>query len=218
MSLETILKLGLNLFEFLAAFTGIFLWKKWESTEWKWFSIFLVFILLTEITGKLLILTGYKIYNPFLYRYLNIPVYIIFYLWILGFPFKNKGNASYINILFIIGYIIIFFVEELFSGYFKNFGTISWQFGSLGILILSIRYYITILKTDEILAYKTNMYFWVSIGLIFYLITTLPFNALRNILIKDYRYFATIYWYFTFLFNYIMYSFFILGFIWGKAK
>ncbi len=219
MTLEFVLKTTLNVFELTAACTGFILWKKWKHTHWKWFSIFLAFIFITEILAKIFYNTnGLKQFNPFVYRYINIPVFILFYLWILSIPIKIKAK-NILQVIFISGYILLFLCEEfIFKKFFRNFGSISYQFGALGILCMSLIYYINIINTNDILTYKFNIHFWVSVGLIIYMITTLPFNAMRNTLFKEHYSIAMAYWYFTFLFNYMMYSFFIIGFIWGKAK
>jgi len=219
MSIESILKWSLNTIELAAACTGLILWKKWKGTPWKWLAVFLLFIFLTEILGKYF---HYNIplrrYNPFLYRYFNIPVTILFYLWLLEKGFRTRKSRSWM-LIFISLYCAAWIVEEfMLPPVYKKFGTLSYQVGSIGILIFAIFYFIQLANSEKVLRFKQDLLFWVSMGLIVYHIVTLPFNALRTSLYTSYPDFFTYYWYITFLFNFFMYGCIISGFIWGKAK
>lgn len=218
MTLAEILKWTLNAFEFAAACTGLYYWNKWKNTYWKWFTIFLIFIFLTELVGKYL---AHNVpgTNAKWYRYVNIPVYFLFLLWILGKPFEAKKIFT-ISRFFMVGYIILFLIEEYMYGSTKiKYSVYSYQFGSVGILILSVQYFLLLTKNDNILYFKTDRHFWVSAGLILYMVIMLPFRSLYNLLdSNNYHSIAMSYWYISFLFNYTMYSFFTLGTIWGKAK
>ncbi len=218
MSIEHLLKWVLNVFELTAACTGFYYWNKWKHTYWKWFTIFLFFIFLTEMVGKYLA-TYVPGTNVRWYRYVNIPVYFLFLLWLLGKPFQTKRMLS-ISQFFMIGYIALFLAEELLlSGSNVKYSILSYQFGSVAILVLSIKYFIRLVQKDSILFFKSDIHFWVSSGLIIYMIIMLPFRSLYNILdTHNYHSIATGYWYLSFLFNYNMYTFFTLGLIWGKAK
>ncbi len=218
MSLGEVLKWVLNALELTAACTGLYYWNKWKSTYWKWFTIFLFFIFVTELVGKYL---AHNIpgYNAKWYRYLNIPVYFLFLLWLLGKPFDSKKIFT-VSRFFMVGYILLFLIEEYMYGSTKiKYSVYSYQFGSVGILILSVQYFIFLTRKDNILFFKTDIHFWLSAGLILYMVIMLPFRSMYNLLdSKNYHSIAMGYWYISFLFNYTMYTFFTLGFIWGKAK
>ena len=218
MSLNQFLRWVLNAFELGAACTGVYYWNKWKGTYWKWFTVFLFFIFITEIIGKFSSVFGY-VFNAGLYRYINMPVYFIFQLWLLGklFESNKKLSASW---LFIIAYTLLFLAEEfLLSKAFNKTWGLSSQVASLGILVLSMQYFIKLLKSDGILLFKNDIQFWVSTGLMGYVIIMLPFRTLYAVIdVNVHQNLILTYWNITFVFNYIMYTFFALGFIWGKPK
>lgn len=210
-------KLLLDALELTAAITGLYNWKNLQNTVWRWFAIFLVFNFLSEMVGKYLYNTiALKHYNSLWYRYINIPVTFLFYQWLLKEPLKNY---KLIPNFFMLLYVIVFLLEEFFlSSQYRKFGTLSYQAGTLAILVLSVIFFVNLMKSDAILEFKTNIRFWVSAGLLLYFIVTMPFNAMRNLIFKQYYSLGIAYWYVTMFFNCTMYTFFTLGFIWGKPK
>lgn len=210
-------KLLLDALELTAATSGLYHWKKWGNTVWRWFTVFLVFNFLSEMVGKYLYHTiALKQYNSLWYRYVNIPATFLFYQWLLKEPLKKH---NWVPLFFMVFYVTVFIAEEFFlPPQYRKFGTLSYQTGTLAILVLTVLFFVNLMRSEAILEFKTNIRFWVSAGLLFYFIVTMPFNAMRNLIFKQYFSLGMAYWYVTMLFNCTMYTFFSLGFLWAKPK
>lgn len=214
-----ITRIVLNTFELTAAVAGFLNWHKIKKTYWRWLPYLLAFIFITEIAAKLMRLEGtYKTTIPLLYKYLNIPVMIISLIWLMGKEFV-KSKVYYLPFVFICVYLLAFISEELFfTETFSRFGTLSYQIGSVAMLILALFSFSQLMNNKNILHFKSNMHFWVALGVVLYLITTLPFMAFRNSLFK-YNYSLGIQlWYITMVFNVIMYCCFAAGFVLFRAN
>lgn len=214
-----IIRVLLNVFELAAAVAGSFYWYKIKHTHWQWLVLLLWFIFITEISAKIILIEkSHPEYNQLLYKYINIPVMFAGFIYVLlrdSYKEKYKKPAG-----IILGiYIVVFLVEELlFKNTFKVFGTLSYQFGCLVVLVLAKKRFLQFTSSREILFFRNRLSFWVPLGIIVYLVTTLPFMAFRNSLFA-YNYSTGLQlWYITIFFNALMYSSFIAGFVLYKPE
>lgn len=209
-----IIRLLLNAFELAAAVAGLVCWRKVKGTHWQWLVILLWVIFITEITAKIILIKGsHPEYNQFLYKYINIPVMFAGFIYLLLKDlYKEKFRRPAGIILGV--YVAAFLTEELlFKNTFRVFGTLSYQLGCLAVLTLAVIRFLQFTNSREILFFRNRLSFWVPLGIIVYLVTTLPFMAFRNSLFA-YNYQTGLQlWYVTIFFNVLMYSSFIAGFI-----
>jgi hypothetical protein len=209
----------LNVFELAAVIAGFIYWQKIKNSYWQWFPFLLLFIFITEIIAKTMWWQGsYRTSIPLLYKYINIPVMIVVFIWLMGKEHtKHKKNNS--STILIGLYVISFIVEELFfKKVFANFSSLSYQIGCVAILILAIISFLKLTNSNAIIYFKSNLHFWVSLGLILYLITTLPFMAFRNSLFEYNYNLGLQLWYVSMFFNVMMYTCFIVGFVLYKPE
>lgn len=213
------LQLLLKILEAIAALTGFIYWKKIKQSYWKWFPIYLLFIVIAEFLGHYLNSHELRTYNKNLYHYLVIPLEYCFLYWLF-----YKEHHSLKKLLLSFGsYGLIWIVDTILilkNAYGTQFpaGSLSMSVGNLILLILVINFFIKFLNTDRILQFKTDMMFWVCLGILIFYLGTFPYFGLRNILFLKYK---ALFWNYTYLFfilNYIMYLLFAISFIWGKPN
>jgi hypothetical protein len=218
MNIGDILKLLLNGFELAAAVAGFYYMNKWRKTCWQWFAYFLLFTLLTELLAKYMYFQpALKPNNYMVYRYANIPVTVLFFLWVLQQAFISTLLRKLVGLAAMI-YIAVWLMEQWWFTTFVKSSSLSMGIGFLEILFFAIVWLIKLVRSQQVLHFKKNMYFWFTAGLLIFYIVTLPFQVFRVELYRNNPDILMAYWYFTFIFNYIMYSFFILGFKWAEPK
>src|SRR5690606_32741530 len=81
--------------------------------------------------------------------------------------------------------------------------------GVLCTLISTFLYMQIVLKSDEILTFHTTLPFWITVGLLFFNLVTIPIF----IFAQQLQFSEKVYVYILTLSNYIMYGSFIIGFI-----
>ena len=217
MDLIKISRLFLTLFELLACITGFIYWYKIKNSLWKWFPIYLSAISVIELVGNFFALVkSLGKYNPPLYQYFAVPLQFIFFCWL----FYKNFSALWRKIVSILCAIlfITFWVIEILSTQKAAYWFISLAYdaGVIILLVLILVFIVQLISGDEILNFKTNIMFWVAMGLFAGYICTIPYYIWRNYLIvyektrPDLLY--TAFYGFMFL-NYLMYSLFCVGFI-----
>lgn len=213
------MKWGLNFFELLSCIIGFYFWYKIRGSFWKWFPIYLAIILVTEFTGKYIMLVlKDQVLNGELYRYFGIPVQFLFFFWLFYQYFSADKERKWP----VIGAVIyglswlteIFFLQGV-RGWFMSF---SYTMGNIVLLVLIILFFIKFINSQEILNYKQSMMFWVSLGLLSFYLGTFPFYALRNTLAVSYPDIFYAYLKINYVLDYLMYVFFTIAFICGRPK
>lgn len=219
MSIIELFKLILNLFEATACFAAFFYWNKVKKSHWKYFPFYLLLIFVAEIAGKYLNFAGHNILKVQLYNYFVIPLEILFFTWLF---YKEFHQLRFRQLSLLMGfiYIVTWLTEMFIISKNNNWWVQSFSY-TLGILVLIVQLltYLYILATrDDILFIKTNMMFWVCLGLFVFYFCTLPFFGMGNYLFDHFRNIYLGYAYAIYILNYIMYTLFIIAFIWGKPR
>ena len=211
--------LALNFCELAACFAGFYYWQKIKNSYWKWFPVYLAVIVVIEVLGKLLRLYfGPASWNTHLYIYFGIPIQFLFFFWL----FSKQADAKKKRVMFIIPalvYIGAWVIERIFLAETRLwFTSFSYTIGNLLLVVLLINYLLKFINSDDILNYKQNMMFWVSVGLAVFYLGTFPFYALRNTLYYNYNGIFVVYQSIQLILDCLMYLIFALAFIWGKPK
>ena len=209
----------LNGFEAAAFITGFVYWNKLRGTYWKYFPVYLLGIFICEMIGKYMKLHGLKEYNMLFCNYFVINLEFLFFYWLFYRSYaqlKNKRIAIASISLYIIGLLADISYIHKFEYWFASF---TYTLGVALMLILIALYFIQLaMSEDAILQIKTNILFWICIGLLFFYIGTFPFYGIRNTLWLNYKSVAKTYSYFAFALNYFMYFMFSFSIICGKPK
>lgn len=195
-------------FQIITAVAGSLCYYKYKDTYLKYFLFLLWYIVFNDIFAKL-----YRI-NVSNYDFLfnNSSQIISFSLYFLLFKsaVKSSKNKKIITTLSIIYYcflMICLFNENFFTEYFSN----TFIVGGTLIIISILIYLFEILQTDKIIQVNKMLIFWISLGLLFFLLPNIPFNVIRNYY-KDsltIPYIYTVYFLLLFIYNVIL----ITGFI-----
>ena len=212
---------GLNFVELLACVTGFIYWKKIKDTYWKWFPVYLVVVIMVEMTGRILTSVFHnQPLNIAVYRYFGIPMQFLFFFWLFYCYFSNlnKKDRRWPPIGAAI-YIAAWFIEWLFLEDVKTwFMSFSYTIGNIMLLVLVILFFIRFINSEAILKYRQSMMFWVCLGLLVFYLGAFPYYALRNTLLHNYRPIFNIYSYVSLGLDYLMYIFFTIAFICGRPK
>lgn len=214
-------RLVLNFFEIFACVIGFVYWNKLKTSYWKWFAIYLTIIALVELLGLFFRSVKLTIYNVLLYQYFGIPLQFLFFYWLFYKYFSVRWQKN-IAILSSITFIICWLIQIL-----SNQKTVYWfislssDIGTIFLLILILIFIFHLILTDEILNFKTNIMFWVVMGLFSGYVFTVPYYIWRDYLLHFYKtnpeLINTAFYGFLFL-NYLMYFFFSVGFVkWKQA-
>jgi hypothetical protein len=200
----------LNAFELLACIVGFVCWIKIKDTYWRWFPVYLALIVLVEITAEYFLhVKKNLVLNNGIYQYFGLPLEFLFLYW-LFYRWPLIAAAIYLACWL----LDIFYLGQL-SLYFES---ISYIIGTIMLTVLLLIFFINFSKSDAILKYQSSMMFWVCIGLMIFYVGTLPFYGLRTTLYHLDKHFFYAYWYIQFVLNYLMYTLFVVAFIWGKPN
>ncbi len=204
------LRLGL---EILSALIGLIYLPKLGKSYWKWFSVYLLFIVLQEIIwlGKRSFL---GILDRDYFAYIGIPIQYIFFYWL--YAIKSLKNVS----LFVLCCMIYLsnlpfrlFLEADDLMYSINVGI-----GTILLFILVILEFLKQIKNENILKFWSNKMFYINIGVILFYVGTLPFQVFFDYFRKNHEVILDGYYIYFLVANCLMYLLFTLSFIWGVQK
>ncbi|MCD6011512.1 MAG: hypothetical protein K0Q79_1374 [Flavipsychrobacter sp.] len=208
----------LTCLEVIAFITSIFYWKKIKKTHWKWFSFYLLFIVISECIGWVLSEKNAQTANIEFYNILVIPVEYIFFIWLFHITFK-KTNLKWLPIacfgIYLSSWLIDIFTH---SGAKPVFYSSSFTVGNLILLVLVLGFFIQLATSNAILTFRRNMLFWVSLGILLYYLGAFPYYGLRNVLAREFQEVYMTYTYIVYVLDCFMYVMFTISFIWGKPN
>jgi hypothetical protein len=202
--------------ELAAAVAGFMYWGKLKNSHFKWFPVYLAIISACEFTGYMLIQKGIA-GNKQLYTLFVIPLEFLFLHWFYYRELNRQGKRIAIScsILFVFSLAAeVFLLKESKNFFFS----LSYSIGNITLLVLSITYFVDLMKSVRIVTFYKELFFWVNVGVILFYLGTFPYYGLFNLLVKEqYNVFISLTWAMVIL-NNLMYLLFVTGFIWGKPK
>lgn len=143
------------------------------------------------------------------WNFVNSYFYLFFFLGII----KNSYKRNLIKILILV-YTLISILDIVF---FTDFLTKSLNnniiIASFILVITIVIYYSELLQNDIILNLKYSIFFWISIGVLFFNIGFIPV-----IVFAEYISYSGVFRYITIALNIIMNLCFIIGFIVSKKQ
>lgn len=222
-------QLIINLFELVAFIFSINFYKNQPTKPLKFLMIFLgltffvdIFGFYPQLIGRLSFLDFIKgtIYenNYWLYNFYLI-ISFLFYTLFFKWNIKNKKTSRYIAISAVIYLIASIFIIIKYGFLYTSFSPFSSIAGTILVLISVFSYYLEILKTEEIFQLKKSLTFYISIGTILFHLCLTPVIIYSAYFLEDKNpKFVSMYTYLVHIGNYILYSSFILGFVFCKKK
>lgn len=175
-------------------------------------------MVLLEHIGKYLS-KGFTVPNIWWFN-IGINIEILFYLFVFYQYNISKSIRKFIlyggvvyELFFLINYIF-------FSESWNTLQSIPFGFGSFLVILAVFAFLIELFRSDQVLHVQKLLIFWVSIGLLFYLLVSMPLDIVRSNIIYKISYTKT--WSIVFSIQYVanilMYLSFIYGFIWSSMK
>jgi hypothetical protein len=205
------LKFGIKIMEGLACITGLLCWAKLYPRFWKAFPIYLFIITCCEFAGWYMNTHGIK-GSKIMYSYFVVPLEFLFMYFLY---YKNLPKQFLKTVFaFSLIYLLSWGGELIFVQHTKWIWlSMSYTVGNIIMLILGIIYFLQLLKSEKLLSYKKQIFYWVNLGLMLFYVGTFPFYATLGILYKEApKLYEILYWMSVTL-NYFLYSFFIIGFL-----
>ncbi len=202
----------------MAWLTGIVYLKKTKNTHWVFFVLYLTFIVAAEMLGIYLRNTQQVYHSIHLFNYCVIPVEFLFNFWLFYVSFR-ASKAQKLPVLLTVLYLaswlcdIFYFSKQRF--FFYSF---SYTIGNLLLLILILRFFNQLVTSNAIITFRSNMQFWVSLGLLIFYLGSFPFYGLLNTMGYYYPHLTNAYYRIVFGLNCLMYLMFTISFIWGKPN
>jgi len=197
--------------EGVAAITSILYYRKIRDSHYLLFSIYLVFIFISELSNRF----GYLPFNKvFYYNNIVIPIEFITFYWL--YAWKSLQNRT-LFIIFALLYLLSFLPNELYFNKNKVIYSFNYTFGSFLLMFLVIMEYYKQINSDNILNFSKNRMFYINLGVTLFYIGTLPFWAFYFPLLEHREYYDMYRNYFW-LSGVIMYFLFAASFIWGKQN
>lgn len=203
--------------EGLAALTGFLCWKKLFPKYWRAFPFYLLLITCFEFTGWYMNSHGYKPQAKMMYSYFVIPLEFLF----MYFLYSKCLNKIFHKILFIffISFVLSFFTEYLILRGMKwDWMSLTYMTGSITILILSVLYVLQLIAIDKVIHFRHDLFFWVNLGIMLFYVGTFPYYVTANYLYKINVNMAWVLSWMVVILNYIMYTFFIIGFLCSRKQ
>lgn len=185
---------------------AIWYWPKYKYSTQRYFLLFVIFIVITEILGNFFEeMTGLKdfcIYNIF--SLVSLSFYHYWFYQIL----RHKKICLAVSAIFVLSAIASMLTESFFNGL--------WTYilcgGNVSLIVLSLLFYSDLLKSNDSITYYTAPTFWFTTGIFIFNIGFVPVAFFQDLISQErleYRLVLT-------ALNLIQYGSFGLGFINSK--
>jgi hypothetical protein len=205
-------------FELLAGLTGIVCYYKKRQSIWFTFAVFLICLFGFETLAHYFGTHNMYNYNSNMFKWIVIPLLFGIYHFIF-YSINNGSIKKYAAFTYFLFLLLVIF-ENIFLKNVHHFQiSLSISVGCISLLYFSLHYFFNLVKSDDLLHFKTSMAFWFCSGLLLFYLGSFPFLTFFNSLAisKDKTVYTIYRWIFIFL-NYIMYLLFTIGFICSKPK
>lgn len=192
----------------------MFFGKKSSGQNIMYFIFFLFCMFIFDTLGIFLAKYGYN--NAF-YNLLSLLEFNLLFLFYRSVS-KNTLTKRYINIATIL-YVIVYFFSSIYFGidiFSSKFNTVAPVIGSILIGVVLMLYLRELLLSERVVNYKTNIFFWITTGLLLYYIGTIPLTAMLSFFKKGSA-FASLFK-IQFVLTIIMHSCFLFGLLWSLKK
>lgn len=189
--------------------------KRFGAPPMKYIPYYLVYISLVEIGAYIIMYSPIR-YNIWWYNImLNGEVFFYFYLYYNLIQNKTVKRVLLVLLVFyIIYYLVNYFILTNDWNINQSF---PFSFGSIIIIFSIFWYLIELFQSDKVLEIHKLLIFWISIGLLFYFIVSIPsllssyyFGKKEYINNPTTKFFQIG----QFISNIIMYSFYLYGILW----
>lgn len=208
----------IKFFELGAAIIGFLYYRKLNGSFWKYLPVFLLVLFCLECYGQFL--GEHKNYNANinLFKLVVVPLLFSFYSFIFyNILLKKRVLLICVGlVLFLLSLIFEYTILKIFHPFYAS---LSMGIVNVFFLIYCILYYVELINSEELITFYRLLSFWFCTGILVFYLGCLPYFGLYNLLAT--KFYKSLFLPYTWIFvglNYIMYTFFIVGFIWSKKK
>jgi|SRR6478672_2373787 len=199
----------------LATIVGLIYYRKLPNKKAKLLWVLILLSFLAEFVGRNFFdwfgLKNYIVFN--LYDLITFSGYII----ILGLLLKKTVNKRIANGLLLLvnsSFIInMVYFQDIFNGMLTTFFTVACT----SVFLLSSLYFVEMFSSNKASHYKKSIYFWHIVGILIFYIPFLPYLIASKMFLFNEELMPT-FSVAIFGLNVLMYSSFIIGFIWSQKK
>jgi len=196
----------------LTTIFALFYYKKFKNTIYKFFVIYLIYALFTDLLGFLIgnvyKMESFPIYNT--YTIITFLFYFSFYKKL----FKKERNVKIMTWFLILYVLFTVFDIIILKSHFLSFTPNNLVFGAILLIITQILFLMEIINDEKIVFnIKKSFIFWISIGVLLFYIGIIPIMVSA-----DFLQFNGIFDTILLVINAIMYGCFIAGFILSDKK
>ncbi|MBX2953420.1 MAG: hypothetical protein KF870_13005 [Leadbetterella sp.] len=199
---------------------GLLTTRKQPKTYWTTFPWFIIVVGILDGSGLLInryLLGKYPQLSFFYYQLFVIPFQVIYYFWLINKGIVNSNRFYYTGtVVFILSVIVECFTLIDLEGYYFN--SFSYMVANLLMLAHILRYFYQLSKNDRILFFYRERMFWVTLGLLVFWLGALPLFGIFNYMVVNYPKVFTIYFNVILIFNFIMYTCFLISFVWAVRE
>lgn len=215
-----------NVFEIIAAVSGIYYLKKSNPTKWeRYFVYYLWALTINEIIGlytSIAYFSEYKYFSfvegtPFSANYWLYNITTLIYFCFLILYFRSLITIGFWRKLlkialypFVLIAVLDFIINET---YFNENSKFVFFTGVLLLVISILVYYFELLKTDKIFSLKYNLSFYFSTGLLLFYVSIAPLLILSNYYVSANEEFVEIRKLIIIYGNIFLYSLISIGFL-----
>lgn len=199
--------------QFITVIVALFCLPKLKNSHWKWFVFYICIVFIVEALSRWG-LKNHSSYRVYLYDFFGIPIQFLFFYWLYANKSLRNKRLFWIccgiYILSFLPYFMIFTkVNIVYS--------LSYTVGNILLMLLVFLEIFKQIKSEKILEFRTNMMFYINIGIMFFYIGTLPFFSFYGLIYKNHALWVNYYAFFM-VANHVMYLLFIAALIWGKPN
>lgn len=205
----------LNAFELGVFLIGVYFFKNLQKEYLKIFVVLLGFIFFSEMIGKYLKHIDAHSMNVIWYGFISLPIQFMTFFWL----YSKRNSSRILFILPTVFYLSSLLIEVIIlNGKEYMFSNLTYTVGNLLLLILIVNYLYRLLRSNDILYFKKDPFFWISLGQLIFYLPTIPFYFFMQYLYDSNINFYINYYYFATCLNCIMYVCYAISFVWKKAN
>lgn len=195
---------------------AIYKFPLYKETALRFIPLILLFTILTEFFGGYLkVVYGHLFSNVILFNVYYL-IYFSFFFYLFMRMIEERRFKRYIKICIVVFWI--FYLSDLvFTDIFEESFSRSYIAGAGGLIFCIILYYISILQSSLVLIIKNDLLFWISVGLFLFYIGYIPIKIIKS-WYYQYDNFFQLLLIIQFFLIIVMYSFFLIGFLWMKKR
>ncbi|MGJ8744114.1 hypothetical protein [Polaribacter sp.] len=201
-----------NIFELIAALLATYHYKKYNKTTEKYFLHFLWFVFILDFGVGGYVGNVLKKNNSWVYNIYFLISYLFYFVWYLKIIQKTiyKNIILLLTCLFILLDIYCFVFEHNNNYHIKVF-----VFGAIINLIATLFYFSELLTSKIMIHIKYKLSFWIATALLLFNVGMIPFMIFTEEIIKSNE---NLYQIILICFNLILYTCYVIGFIWSKKE